>query len=164
MRMEQAFLFKEEHIVFSADAINKILVGDVLCVSRYHQIRKLYMVEDIPITNDHDFPMGTKIIPCGKMPLMKKGVFLQDIFGEVISSTTSHESYIYDYDNVKVDTGYGTDACVVDVDDDLDGDEVRLNLQMIPCQSTVILLTKLQIGPVKTMWISLMMRHQTNTR
>ena len=89
MRMEQAFLFEEEHIVFSADAMNKILVGDVLCVSRYHQIRKLYMVEDRPITNDHDFPMGYKIIPCGKMPLMKKGIFLQDIFGEVISSTTA---------------------------------------------------------------------------
>ena len=76
MRMEHAFLFEEEHIVFSADAMNKILVGDVLCVSRYHQIRKLYMVGDRPITKDHDFPMGYKIIPCGKMPLMKKGVFL----------------------------------------------------------------------------------------
>ena len=103
--------------------MNKILVGDVLCVSLYHQIRKLYMVEDRPITKDHDFPVGYKIIPCGKMPLMKKGVFLQDIFCEVISSTTSHESDIYEYDNVKVDTGYDTDACVVDVDDDLASDE-----------------------------------------
>ena len=82
---EEAFLFEEEHIVFSADAMNKIFVGDVLCVSRYHQIRKLYM-EDRPITKDHDFPMGYKIIPCGKTPLIKKGVFLQDIFGEVIDN------------------------------------------------------------------------------
>ena len=115
------------HIVFSGDAMNKILVGDVLCVSRYHQIRKLYMVEDRPITKkDHDFPMGYKIIPYGKMPLMKKGVFLQDIFGEVISSTTSHESDIYEYDNVKVDTGYDTDACVVDVDDALASNEGKV--------------------------------------
>ena len=40
----------------------------------------------------------------------------------MISSTTSHESDIYEYDNVKVDTGYDTNACV-DVDDDLASDE-----------------------------------------
>ena len=60
------------------------------------------------------------------MPLIKKGVVLQDIFGEVISSTTSHESDIYEYDNVKVDTGYDTDACVVDVYDDLASDEGKV--------------------------------------
>ena len=80
MRLEQAFMFEDEHIVFSADAMNKINVGNVLCVSRYHQIRRLFMVEDKVKYNDHDFPQEYKIIPCGKMPLLKPGVFLQDVF------------------------------------------------------------------------------------
>ena len=68
LRMEQAFLFEEEHIVFSADTMNKILICDVLCVTWYHQIRRLclwWMTN--PKMKDHDFPMGYKIIPCGNV-------------------------------------------------------------------------------------------------
>ena len=42
--------------------------------------------------------------------MCKNAVFLQYIFDEGISSTTLHESDIYEYDNVKVDTGNDTDA------------------------------------------------------
>ena len=57
------FLFEEKHI---ADAMNKILIGDVLCVAQYHQIQRFFMVDYKPKTKDHDSPMGSKIIPCGK--------------------------------------------------------------------------------------------------
>ena len=114
MRLEQAFLYDKEHIVFSADAMNKILVGDVLCVSRYHQIRRLFMVDDKPKTKDHDFPMGYKIIPCGKMILLKRGDTLSDIFGDNLETEMDVISAedLYEYDNVEVDTGYDTDGCI----------------------------------------------------
>ena len=68
-------------------------------------------------------PWDTKLFHNGKMLSVKKGLFLQDIFGEIISSTTSHESDIYEYNNVKVDTRYDADACVEVIDNDLAIDE-----------------------------------------
>ena len=46
------------------------------------------MVEDKVNYNDHDFPQGCKIIPCGKMSLLKPGVFLQDVFGGAVDDET----------------------------------------------------------------------------
>ena len=48
MRPEQAFKFEKEHLIFSADAMNKIQVR-VLCVRRYHQIRHTYKSDDAPV-------------------------------------------------------------------------------------------------------------------
>ena len=126
MRLEQAFLFEDEHIVFSADAMNKILVGDVLCVSRYHQIRRLFMVEDNVRVKDHDFPQGYKIIPCGKMPLLKPGVYLHDIFGEAVDAQMNNDERqadLYEHDNIGEDAGYDTDGCM----NDETGQEERQN-------------------------------------
>ena len=105
MRVEQAFHYEKENVVFSADAMNKILVGDVLCVSRYHQIRRLYMVEDKVRVKDHDFPQGYKIIPCVKMPLLKPGVFLNEVFGDIESPTADDViNDLYERDTIVDDT------------------------------------------------------------
>ena len=81
--------------------------------------------------------------------MMKKGIFLQDIFGEVISSTTSHKSDIYEYNNVKVDTEYDTDPCVEIIDNDLAIDEGNVgHIDSI----LFVLMTKLQIKVDKLVW------------
>ena len=58
----------DECLVLSADSMNKIRYG-TLAVSRYHQIRKIYMSDDAPKYLDHDFPLPYKTIPDGIMML-----------------------------------------------------------------------------------------------
>ena len=60
--------FSEECVVLSVDSMNKLRYG-TLCVSRYHQIRKIYMTDDAPRYKDHDFPLKYKTIPDGIMIL-----------------------------------------------------------------------------------------------
>ena len=49
--------------------MNKINVG-TLAVSRYHQIRRLFLVDDSPNYDDHDFPTpGYKIETSGYLRL-----------------------------------------------------------------------------------------------
>lgn len=69
---------------------------------QFHQIRRLFMVEDKPKTKDHDFPMAHKIIPCGKVILLNRGKTLRDIFGGEIDPETQTEvdNDLYEYDNV----------------------------------------------------------------
>ena len=68
MRREFAEYFKEETAIVSTDNMNKIRYG-APAVSRYHQIRKIYMENDAPQLSDHDFPDLYKTIPCGLMIL-----------------------------------------------------------------------------------------------
>ena len=60
--------------------MNKIKYG-TLAVSRYHQIRKIYMSDDAPKYMDHDFPLSYKTIPDGIMILSnndKDDIFVDD--------------------------------------------------------------------------------------
>ena len=68
--MEHANKFQSDYTIISADAMNKIHVG-TLAVSRYHQIRRYFDQEDHVCYNDHDFPLGYKLIPCGYMVHIK---------------------------------------------------------------------------------------------
>ena len=68
LRREMATHFSEECVVLSVDSMNKLRYG-TLCVSRYHQIRKIYMTDDAPRYKDHDFPSKYKKIPDGIMIL-----------------------------------------------------------------------------------------------
>ena len=68
MRREFAEYFKEETTIVSTDNMNKIRYG-ASAVSRYHQIRKIYMENDAPQLSDQDFPDSYKTIPCGLMIL-----------------------------------------------------------------------------------------------
>ena len=46
--------------------MNKLNVGGEMMVSRYHQIRRIYMKDDSQDYEDHDFNLpGYKIIPSG---------------------------------------------------------------------------------------------------
>lgn len=71
-------------------------------------------------------PDGFKIIPCGKMPLLKPGVYLQDVFGEAVNDKTVgiDDNDIYEHDNIEEDTGYDTDGCLVDTTSQSDGREM----------------------------------------
>ena len=42
-------------IIVSCDDINKLNVGGGMMVSRYHQINRIFMVDDTPDYDDHDF-------------------------------------------------------------------------------------------------------------
>ena len=68
LQREFAEYFKEETAIVSTDNMNKIRYG-APAVSRYHQIRKIYMENDAPQLSDHDFPDLYKTIPCGVMIL-----------------------------------------------------------------------------------------------
>ena len=68
LRGELATMCQEEVTSVSCDTMNKVKVG-TLAVSRYHQIRKIFLDEDRPVYNDHDFPLIYKLIPDGIMIL-----------------------------------------------------------------------------------------------
>lgn len=82
LRREMAAYFPDEWSVLSVDSMNKIRYG-TLAVSRYHQIRKIYMADDKPKYLDHDFPLPYKTIPDGIMILTKQDnddFFLEDSY------------------------------------------------------------------------------------
>ena len=61
--------FKQSCSLYSCDNMNKVRIG-VLAVSRYHQIRKIFMTDQSPDYPDHDFPHpGYLITPAGYMQL-----------------------------------------------------------------------------------------------
>ena len=62
-RREFAQMFQNECAVFLCDDMNKLKVGP-LAVSRYHQISRIFPVDDKPQYLDHDFPHpGYLLIP-----------------------------------------------------------------------------------------------------
>ena len=70
MRREFLQKFRDEVIFLSCDDMNKLNLGGGMVVSRYHQIRRIYMKDDSPDYEDHDFNLpGYKIIPSGYMSL-----------------------------------------------------------------------------------------------
>ena len=78
-------------------------------------------MDDAPVYNDHDFTLGYKIISCGKMPLLKKGTDLQQVFGDIKDididsppeTLNRHELF---EENVQVDEdlGFDIDGCIAD--------------------------------------------------
>ena len=72
--MEFAAKNDVEFIMMSCDDKNKINVG-TLAVSRYHQLRTFFLVNDSPNYPDHDFPyQDSKIIPSGYLRLSHRRV------------------------------------------------------------------------------------------
>ena len=61
----------KEVTAVSCDTMNKIKVG-TLAVSRYHQIRKIFLQSDQPNYPDHDFSLHYKLIPDGILKLQNK--------------------------------------------------------------------------------------------
>ena len=56
--------FVDEVIALSCDDINQLNVVFGMMVSRYDQIKQIYMKDDSPDYEDHDFNLpGYKIIP-----------------------------------------------------------------------------------------------------
>jgi hypothetical protein len=55
LRREFAAAVSHESLIMSCDDMNKVNIG-VLAVSRYHQLSRLFMKGDNPISSDHDFP------------------------------------------------------------------------------------------------------------
>ena len=67
-----ASLFPEEVSIFSCDSKNKVHIGGQ-AVSRYHQLRTFFPVDDAPNYLDHDFPTPSYLIePDGCMLLQSK--------------------------------------------------------------------------------------------
>ena len=56
MRREFASLFSQDIAILSVDDMAKVKVG-APAVSRYHQIKRLFLDNDRPNLNDHDFPV-----------------------------------------------------------------------------------------------------------
>ncbi|KAJ8038946.1 hypothetical protein HOLleu_16515 [Holothuria leucospilota] len=67
-RMEFMTQFWRNSVALSSDTMNKLCIG-TLAVSRYHQLRRYFPVNDTPDYLDHDFPVGNgyKITPVGYM-------------------------------------------------------------------------------------------------
>ena len=62
--------FGDEVVALSCDDINKLNGVCGMMVSRYDQIRQIYMKDDSPDYEDNDFNLpGYKIIPSGYMLL-----------------------------------------------------------------------------------------------
>ena len=66
LRRQFSQKFSDWIIALSCDDMNKLNVGGEMMVSRYHQIRRIYMKDDSQDYEDHDFNLpGYKIIPSG---------------------------------------------------------------------------------------------------
>ncbi|KAJ8035130.1 Kielin/chordin-like protein [Holothuria leucospilota] len=72
-RAEFMSQFWKHSTICSADTMNKLPIG-TLAVSRYHQLRAIFPVEDKPNFPDHDLPIGHgyKITPVGYLLLESK--------------------------------------------------------------------------------------------
>jgi hypothetical protein len=82
---ECAEYFRDFFFVLSCDGMNKVNVG-VLAVSRYHQIRTFFPLDDAPNYPDHDFPFpNSKIAVDGYMEL--KSCHKKMVKGRVRSSS-----------------------------------------------------------------------------
>ena len=69
-RREFSQKISDEVIALSCDDMNKLNVGGGMMVSRYHQIRRIYMKDVSPYYEDCDFNLpGYKIIPSEYMLL-----------------------------------------------------------------------------------------------
>ena len=96
LRREMAAYFPVEIAIVSADSMNRIHYG-TLAVSRYHQVRKIFMNSDKPKYLDHDFPLPYKTIPDGIMILSNNkdddNLFLHDdvVIDETARYNTSQE-------------------------------------------------------------------------
>ena len=60
-RLEFAAQFSNEVVALSCDCMNKVHVGG-MAVSRYHQVKKVHMINDSPNYPDHDFPQGSGLM------------------------------------------------------------------------------------------------------
>ena len=80
MRREFSQKFSDEVIALNCDDTNKLNVGGGMMMSTHHQIRRIYMKDNSPDYEDHDFNLpGYKIIPSGYMLLEFKTIFLWNI-------------------------------------------------------------------------------------
>ena len=66
MRRDLAAYVRDEWTVASTDLVNKIRYG-TMAVSRYHQIRKIFLSDDAPKYPDNNFPLPYKTVPDGVM-------------------------------------------------------------------------------------------------
>ena len=71
LRKEMFSHLDKEVTAVSCDMMNKLKVG-TLAVSRYHQIRKIFLQSDRPNYPDHDFPLPYKLVPDGILILQKQ--------------------------------------------------------------------------------------------
>lgn len=94
-RREYASLHSKEIVMVSADDMAKIKV-EAPAVSRYHQIRRVFMKNQEPSLSDHDFPYkGYLLNVSGYMALQSK-----EITPEVDGLTNAS---IYDMENQVID-------------------------------------------------------------
>ena len=71
LRKEMFSHLDKEVTAVSCDTMKKLKVG-TLAVSRYHQIRKIFLQSDRPNYPDHDFPLPYKLVPDGILILQKQ--------------------------------------------------------------------------------------------
>ena len=71
LRKEMFSHLDKEVTAVSCDTMNKLKVG-TLAVSRYHQIRKIFLQSDRPNYPNHDFPLPYKLVPDGILILQKQ--------------------------------------------------------------------------------------------
>ena len=95
LRHAFASLHSKDILMVSADDMAKIKVG-ARAVSRYHQIRRVFMKNDAPNLSDHDFPYKRYLLNVsGYMALQSK-----EITPEVDGLTNAS---IYDMENQRID-------------------------------------------------------------
>ena len=61
-RKEFVAKFNKEATFYSCDDLNKLRMGLATAVSRYHQIFRIFVNNDMPNVGDHDFPNTSYLI------------------------------------------------------------------------------------------------------
>ena len=90
--------------------MNKVHVG-TLAVSGYHQIRKFFNTNEKVKCNDHDFPLGYKLIPCGYM-------FLTNDIDELADKENSQLVPVTPESDIENGENFDEYACTLSEDDD----------------------------------------------
>ena len=79
------------------------------CASTYW----LFMIDDKLKYKDRDFPIGYM----WKMPLMNEGGELENILGDAVHVNDNTANMdIFEKHNMKLNTGFDTDGCIIDTD------------------------------------------------
>ena len=106
LRREMAAYFPDEITIVSGDSMNKIRYG-TLAVSRYHQIRKIFMNSDKPKYLGYDFSLPYKTIPDGIMIISnnKDDSFLQD---KVVTDETARYNNLQELQEKTITTASQT--------------------------------------------------------
>ena len=83
-RKEFVAKFNEEATFYSCDDLNKLRMGPATAVSRYHQIFRIFVNNDMPNVGDHDFPNTSYLIVSARYMTLEPNIHkCEEVHSEV---------------------------------------------------------------------------------